>query len=235
MNLRLTSFFLLVCFLLQSCSWVSRSRRDFVQKDDQSKPQKEKGPVSRDEYNSLLKKYNEMKKRLEVRAVEKESDSDLMESLNNLPASSSSVELSTSVDPFKGTPSRPAQSTSPMIDDMSAVAQTRFEKHLMKLKQAKKFVDKKNFDKAMENLQQLEQSPFRQIRVRAKFFIGSILLDQKEFDLAMQVFEEMIQKYAFSGMTIHALKGLVTAASKLKLDEKLKRYESLLNQVFKRA
>ena len=72
----------------------------------------------------------------------------------------------------------------------------------------------------------------RQIRVHAKFYIGEILFRQQEYDLAMQVFEEILDKDAFSGIVLKTLGRLVTCSKKLKLKKKKDRYYSMLHDFF---
>ncbi|MBP5296673.1 MAG: hypothetical protein J6Y94_05005 [Bacteriovoracaceae bacterium] len=61
---------------------------------------------------------------------------------------------------------------------------------------------------------------------------AEILYAQHEYDLAFQVYEEIIQQDAFSALVIPALAKLVTCADKLNLTEKKEQYYSLLHDVF---
>lgn len=90
----------------------------------------------------------------------------------------------------------------------------------------------KRYDQALELLTPLKHSSDRQIQVRAKFLKGEILFQQEEYDLAMQVFEDLIAKYAFSGVILKALNRLVTCAEKLALPKKKRRYHSILYDFF---
>jgi TolA-binding protein len=71
-----------------------------------------------------------------------------------------------------------------------------------------------------------------QIRVRSKFQIAEILFTQNEFDLASQVFEDIVKNYAFSGLVIDSLKRLVTCSEKLNLNDKAVKYQSMLSDIF---
>ena len=71
-----------------------------------------------------------------------------------------------------------------------------------------------------------------QVRVRAKYFIGEILFIQEEYDLAMQVFEEIINQHAFSAVIIKSLDRLVECSKKLGLSKKERRYFSILKDIF---
>ena len=48
----------------------------------------------------------------------------------------------------------------------------------------------------------------------------------------MQIFEEIIEKDAFSGTVIKALGRLIVCSEKLKLEKKKERYYSLLHDFF---
>ena len=78
----------------------------------------------------------------------------------------------------------------------------------------------------------LEKSPVKQLMVWSKYLIGEILFKQNEFDLAMQVFEEIINKHAFSGLVIKSLGRLIVCSEKLKLTKKKEQYYSLLHDFF---
>ena len=88
---------------------------------------------------------------------------------------------------------------------------------------------------AMELFHQLEGSPHAQMQVRAKFQVGELFYSQGEFDLALQVYEEIVGSYAFSGIVIKTLQRLVDCTQKLNLSEKKDRYHSMLSNVFKQG
>ena len=101
-----------------------------------------------------------------------------------------------------------------------------------KLDHIRQLMDQKRFEDAFLNAKKLESSSNKQIKARAAFLKGEILFQQNEYDLAMQLLEEMIEKYAFSGMVLIALRRLVVCAEKLKLENKKKRYYSILHDFF---
>ena len=94
------------------------------------------------------------------------------------------------------------------------------------------YLEQKQTEKAMILLKELEGSPVRQIKVRAKLNIGNLLFDQKEYDLALQKYEEIIGQYAFSGLVLEALTKIIDCSEKLGLQEKRKRYYSILHDFF---
>ncbi len=88
------------------------------------------------------------------------------------------------------------------------------------------------FENALAILKNLENSKERQVQVRAKMMLGDLLFNQGEYDLAMQVYEEILSKHAFSGLVLKALGKLVACSEKLKLPEKQAKYYSLLHDFF---
>lgn len=108
----------------------------------------------------------------------------------------------------------------------------KLEQEVHSLKLAIELMKKGHYGKAINILRPLESSTFKQIKVRAKFELGEILFMQKEYDLALQTFEDIILKYAFSGLTIKSLQRLTVCCSKLSLKEKYDKYSMLLNNFF---
>ena len=62
--------------------------------------------------------------------------------------------------------------------------------------------------------------------------MGEILLQQGEFDLALQSFEVVITKLAYSGVVLEALRNAAICCEKLGLTQKKDQYLSLLKDVF---
>lgn len=85
---------------------------------------------------------------------------------------------------------------------------------------------------ALKIFQYLERSSTDQIRVRARAHIGNIYMQQGQYDLALQVYEKIIQSDAFSGKVFEALKGAVVCSEKLNLGQKKSKYQSILNDFF---
>lgn len=88
------------------------------------------------------------------------------------------------------------------------------------------------FEEALKTLKALENSKEKQVQVRAKMMLGDLLFNQGEYDLSMQVYEEILNKYAFSGLVLKALGKLVACAEKLKQPEKQAKYYSFLHDFF---
>ena len=103
---------------------------------------------------------------------------------------------------------------------------------ISRLREVQELVKVNKFEQALIILKELEASKEKQIVVRAKMMLGDLLFAQGEFDLASQVYEEIIGKYAFSGFVIKALGKLVVCSEKLKQPEKQAKYYSLLHDFF---
>ena len=88
------------------------------------------------------------------------------------------------------------------------------------------------FDAALTELKKIEKSKVKQVRVRARFSIGEIMFRQGEYDLAMQIYEEILQQDAFSGIVIKTLGRLIVCSEKLKLKKKQEQYYSMLYNFF---
>ena len=103
---------------------------------------------------------------------------------------------------------------------------------ITKLREVQELVKVNKFDAALGLLKELENSKEKQIVVRAKIMLGDLLFNQGEYDLSSQVYEEVIKKYAFSGLVLKALGRLVACCEKLKQPEKQAKYYSLLHDFF---
>ena len=113
-----------------------------------------------------------------------------------------------------------------------AKSEASIQDELDTYERAKAFFQTKQYDKASIEIKKIDKSAVRQIRVHARFLSGEIMFASGEYDLAMQIYEDIVQNSAFSGLVIPALKKLVTCSEKLKLEEKRERYQSLLQNTF---
>lgn len=103
---------------------------------------------------------------------------------------------------------------------------------IIRLREVQESIKVNKFENALTILKELENSKERQIVVRAKMMLGDLLFNQGEYDLASQVYEEIIKKYAFSGYVLKSLGKLVACSEKLKQPEKQAKYYSLLHDFF---
>ena len=125
-----------------------------------------------------------------------------------------------------------AQRDTNFITDLNDQDVKKLESDLFELRKAQAALNKGEYQQGIDILNNLQKSPYRQIQVRAKFLISEGLFNQGEFDLAMQSYEDIIQRSAFSGLVIKALERLIECAKKLKIDKKRDRYHSILHDFF---
>jgi tetratricopeptide (TPR) repeat protein len=224
---------------LVSCSWVSNKRSLFGDDEDTSVEEQNSAKlqtVPKAQYDQLQNKYNalvaKMKKAPATKQVPPE---DLVEELNKAKSTNDLVET---VDVFgkdgqiNGEP-KGIDKRVPVI--AANVTPREIEEQIIKLERATALLNQNKFDQSLSILKELESSDVRQIRVRAKFQIGEMLFIQGEYDLSMQVFEEIIHKDAFSGLVLKTLGRLIVCSEKLKLSKKQQKYYSILHDFFESA
>lgn len=230
------SVFAAVLLCTTSCSWIQSRQSLFTDEESEAANQPAVATtVPKEQYDQLLKKYEVLQTRLQT--VEAGDPTDTLQS--EAPASADQEaligalqnadqgELAETVDVF-ATGNTAAQ-TKVASEDYSNVD---VEAQIRSLQTADGLVMQNKFDEALNMLKSLEKSPVRQVRVRARYLVGESLFKQGDFDLSMQVFEEIIQKEAFSGMVLKALGRLIVCSEKLKLDKKKEQYYSLLHDFF---
>lgn len=234
----------LMFFILSGCSLFTERRpigEDTRPEDDRK--------VSRVQYDQLLKKYElllkEQRKRDDVNkavpaeepALAKENKthagSELTETVNVLTGEQAANHTAGRDENHEGGPGVEAVLL-PEIShpDKFMLGDQKLEEEIQKLDEGRKVLLKGLFPEALKILQGLENSEYKQIKVRAKFTIGELLMKQKEFDLSLQIFEDILQNYAFSGVVIKTLGHLITCSQKLKLEKKERTYTSMLKDFF---
>lgn len=238
---RTISFLSIGLFLVTStsCSWISSRRTLFGEDGKKVNPSKVKS-VPKAQYDALLRKYEAATQKQKIAKANSEMDAfeknsknnpNIVDALSN--AKVNSTELAETVDVFgkKGIVSGAAAS-SPMSFGKSDMSTEAVERQIKKLNKGRAYLAQNKFDSALTNLRQIENSPNRQIRVRAKFYIGEIMFRQQEYDLAMQIYEELITHDAFSGVVLKTLGRLIVCAEKLKINKKKEKYYSILHDFF---
>ena len=131
---------------------------------------------------------------------------------------------------------KPTQAAGPAVPTSMGVKTVNntddIDDQITRLRQAQELIKTNKFENALVILKELESAKEKQIAVRAKMMLGDLLFNQGEYDLSSQVYEEVIGKYAFSGLVIKALGKLVVCSEKLKQPEKQAKYYSLLHDFF---
>lgn len=219
--------------LTSSCSWYRNFERSLV--DDEKKEAKtnnRRRPVPREQYDQLLVKYEELSKKYELLKENKPASesSSLVDELSktqseNFANTSPNVETET-VDVFAAANqnTNTVTSAAPVVPE-SLEAQLELYRRGLNLKA-------NNPGEATKIFQQLEISGEPSVQVRSKFQIGELLYSRQQYDLALQVFEDIITKNAHSGVVVDALKFAAVCSDKLGIVAKRDQYTSMLNDVF---
>lgn len=204
--------------LTTSCSWYRDLERSMVEEDEQ-KAKRSSRMVPREKYDQLLVKYEELSKKYEALQSGGVEQSSLLNELQARPA----VGDTETVDVFAT--ARPAANA-----DLSSLSQD-IETQLALYRKGVS-LKASNTGEATKIFQQLETYGVPAIKARAKLEIGELLLGKQQYDLALQVFEEVISKHAHSGVVLEALRFAVICSDKIGVINKKEQYASMLNDVF---
>ncbi|MCB9062734.1 MAG: hypothetical protein H6622_14515 [Halobacteriovoraceae bacterium] len=242
--------YLLPYTLLFSCSMISRKGKDEPKKEESKSTQvgsnqsaevvsnTENEPSDvRSKYLALLKKYKDVNPNdPEIKNFEMEMDSSVSNQQNimsDLNEAKGPAQLIETVDVFPTVEKKAmdlSTSNSGILREL--VEDETVESHVRNILKAEELVGEAKYNEALILLREMEASPLIQIKVRAKFLLGEILFQQKEYDLSMQIYEEIVMKYAFSSVIFKVLGRLVVCSEKLNLASKQQKYYSILHDLF---
>ncbi len=215
--------------VMTSCSWYRDLERSLVK--DEGKEASRSRPVSREQYDQLLVKYEELSKKYEqLKEKPHNSAGSLVDELqrsqsDNLAQTSSSADTET-VNLFpEGTAAKDSATTTGASVSGDVEGQVGLYRRGLAMKNS-------NPGEATKIFQQLEVEAVAPVKVRSKFQVGELLLARGQYDLALQVFEDIIKKHSHSGVVLDALRGAVVTSEKLGLQNKRDQYASILNDVF---
>ncbi len=219
-NLKSALLPILALIVLNSCSWYRDIERSLVADDE--KKSKNSRAVSRQQYDQLLVKYEELSKKYETLKEGPNKQPSLVDELQktsgeNFANNSSNAET---VDAF---PNQVVISTDNVPSDIES--QLTLYRKAVSMKGS-------NAGEATKIFQQLETAGVPAIKVRSKLQIGELLFAKGQHDLALQVFEDIINKNAHSGIVLDALKLAVVCTDKLGIQDKKDQYASMINDVF---
>ena len=225
-------FIIFMVFIFTSCSTSSqksRSGSDTV--------------VTKSEYDMLLKKYEELQEEArDLRNYQRESAKKFTKEemgIGNGKDFSSESEVVETVSVFDEKREVSSHEVVPgkieFIDDLSEDNIKDLERSIFDLKRAQAALEKQDYHTAMELLKVLQESPYRQVQVRAQYFVGEVFFMQGEYDIAMQAYEDIIHRSAFSGYVLKALPRLITCSEKLGIVDKKDKYHSILYDFFEGA
>ena len=245
-------FLVLSSMLFTSCSQLLAYRDD---EGTNAVANTSEETVSKSQYDELARKYKELleQSKSQAKSVVEEKNEQIP-SVTALPSNSndgsSKPQLgaeSTNLDPSElvnkidtkfpdlkeevvQTDAPPAPPTSFGVKEVAYTDDV--DEQINQMREVANLIRVNKFEDALKILKNLEASKEKQVQVRAKMMLGDLLFNQGEFDLSMQVYEEVLSKYAFSGLVLKALGKLVACAEKLKQPEKQAKYYSLLHDFF---
>lgn len=246
---------LLFCstLILTSCSSLWLHRDQTVDSALSDGAQSRSGTVLKDQYDELARKYNDLLSQSKNLKAAEAASAPIVVANHNDQARPSLAE-ETHLDPselvnridsaipdianFDGADvgSVKSQTPGPAVPASMGVKTVNntdeIDDQISRLREVQELVKVNKFEQALMILKELEASSEKQIVVRAKMMLGDLLFNQGEYDLSSQVYEEIINKYAFSGFVIKALGKLVVCSEKLKQPEKQAKYYSLLHDFF---
>lgn len=235
----------IICFTLSSCSLFEG--RSLLGGDDAKEKKKS---VTVAEYEALQKKYENLNKKYQMLAAAeaiKEDDASLEdEVIDESMDLKKKLKMATNSDDIKikkdqnpmSTPmnslktAKATKGTDIVIRREEPLNEAEVEKEIDTLRRANMLIGKNRFNEALSKLRTIEKSKSKQIQIRAKFLMGDILFKQNEYDLAMQIFEEIITKDSFSGVVLKTLGRLIACSNKLQLKQKEEQYSSILYDFF---
>ena len=225
---------LLALLTLSSCAWLDSVERKLIGEDDPraSAPSNSKRPqmVPKAQYDELLTRFEDMKRENEALKDGRPSSNPLLNDLQNAPVITNqgvkSAAQGETVDVFAGQAGAVAPTVAVQHADPGDI-----EAQLMNYRQALS-MKTQNQGEAMKMFTSLAHNGTPAIKVRAQYQMGEILMQQGEFDLAMQAFDEIISRQAHSGVVLDALRNSVVCADKLGMKQKGDQYRSLLRDVF---
>jgi hypothetical protein len=214
-TLRLALIALASLLVLPSCAWYRNLERSLVA--DDAKQERKNQPVSRQQYDELLVKYEELSKKYETLKEGRPAQSSLVDELQNTASAGGNGQTET-VDLFAG-------------KELPSEAPADLESQLALYRRGQA-LRASNAGEATKIFQQLEANGAPAVKPRAKLQIGEMLLGKQQYDLALQVFEDVIHKHANSGVVLEALKYAVICCDKLNIANKKDQYTSMLTDVF---
>lgn len=223
MLLKLLNTFLFISLTLSCSSFVESTRKSLLGDQSPRKSiKKEVKWVSKGQYDDLMVKYKTLNDKYENLKEERLSSKSGFDQISEL-AKAKSTET---VDVFDGNNASSKLKISNTSNSSNIEEEVSYYKKAVALR-----ANGKN-DEALKLFQFLENSTVDQLKVRAKAHIGDIYFSKNQYDLALQVFEDIIRNHAFSSSVLGALKHAVVCSSELGLSDKKAQYESLLKDVF---
>lgn len=216
--------------LTSSCSWYKDLERSLVEDDERTNQKRTMRAVPREQYDQLLVKYEELSKKYETLKDGKPKQNSIVDDLQtskteNFANTSPNADAET-VDVFASAAGASAAAApTPLKVSGDIEDQLNLYRRGVSLKTS-------NPGEATKIFQGLEAQAVPAVKVRAKEQIGELLYSKQQYDLALQVFEDVINKHAYSGVVLDALKYAAICSEKLGIPSKKDQYTSMLRDVF---
>jgi len=177
-------------FILILASIIFTSCASFTDRHSlfgQSEPEKAEEPVSRAQYEQLLKKYDSLMREKKLSKQEPPSEQlidDVVNKISQTPRTqlSGTVDLRPGQRAVMGTYTKPKgldKRLRPIVET-SDYDPSIVEDHILKVREADSLQKQNKFDAALAIIKELDKSPVRQVQVRAKFLLAEILFKQGE-------------------------------------------------------
>lgn len=223
MLLKMLNIFLFISLAVSCSSFVESTRKSLLGDETPRKSvKKEVKWVSKGQYDDLMVKYktlNDKHERLKEQGLNNKSGFDQITELSK----NKSTET---VDVFGD------NGISSKLKSTRSAVPSSIEEEVSYYKKAVALQGNGKNDEALKLFQFLENSTVAQLKVRSKLHIGDIYFSKNQYDLALQVYEDIIRNHAFSSSVLGALKHAVVCSTQLGLSDKRAQYESLLKDVF---
>lgn len=211
---------------ITSCSGLIEGTRKTISGDEERQASPKSAMISRQQYDDLLDKYKNLVKEHESLKEGKLTTGEGPSIVDEMSKSTPSV-MAETVDVFGKTGPASHEGVDPSLMSEDKVnSSIEYYKRAVVLKETGKL------DAALKVFQQLEHSDHLQIRVRASNHIGQIYIQKNQFDLALQVYEKILDTSAYSGIVLEALRGAAMSSKMLGLEDKKLKYTSMMNDVF---
>ena len=212
-----------------SCSsFVESTRKSLLDEETPRKQvKKESKWVSKSQYDDLMVKYKTLNDKYERLKDEKLTEKPTYDQINEL-AKSNNTET---VDVF-GQDGETKKISTPKVAPVRRSVPNSVEEEVSYYKKATALEQNGKTEEALKLFQFLENSTTPQLKVRAKLHIGNIYFSKKQYDLSLQVYEDIIRNHAFSSVVLDALSRAAISSRELGLTDKTAQYQSLLKDVF---
>lgn len=174
--------------------------------------------VSKEEYEKLLVKYKAL--------VEKNTPS--QPTAKSLKVHSNPILESKQVEDFRK--SLISSESNVVSKNSKNYHSKRVRKDIGLLYQAYSMFNQKKFGDVIIILKELEDSQVFQIRAQARFLLGKTMYEQGEYDVAMQIFEEIVLKMRGTVFGLLSLEKLISCTDKVGLMQKKKYFSQLYSR-----